>query len=449
MTHDSREWLRKSVHMGSAIFALTIGRLTPPLVSLFIAMALVFNLFVLPRITKRSLERDVDLQRGFSIGILLYPAVLLVISLVWQRNQAILAIAWGLMAFGDGFAGLAGRWAQARSSGCKTIPWNTSKTWVGSLAFFLCGWACTLILLVLLPANVTKSLSPLIWIIVVGISALVAAWVETLSGLIDDNLAVPLSAAFTAWLTTLFISSNLVLLPLWSVSAITLACVLALSSVFLKKMSVPGAFVGLFISIGLIAGTGWEGFAYLGAFFFLGTMATRWGKDVKRARGLAQENKGIRTVRHAFANGLVPAVGGILALVAPDPIWAIAIAGSFAAAASDTMSSEIGNVYGKNYVHILTFQPVERGLDGGISLHGSFAGILGSLIISLCCMAFGQPMVICLIVFVAGCLGNLIDSILGATLQQRGYMTNDSVNFLMSLAGFSAALAMAWVYMAN
>ncbi|MCB0840637.1 MAG: DUF92 domain-containing protein, partial [Bacteroidetes bacterium] len=104
------------------------------------------------------------------------------------------------------------------------------------------------------------------------------------------------------------------------------------------------------------------------------------------------------------------------------------LAASLAAAASDTFSSELGNVYGKTYRNILTFSKDERGKDGVISLEGSLLGLLGSGIIALIYGLWFGLYAQAIVIFVAGYSGNLMDSLLGATLQKHGYMNNDTVN---------------------
>ena len=71
--------------------------------------ALVFNALLLPRIGGKRLYRPADHDRGFPLGILLYPLSVWMLTLAFPSRLDIAAAAWGILAFGDGAATLVGR----------------------------------------------------------------------------------------------------------------------------------------------------------------------------------------------------------------------------------------------------------------------------------------------------------------------------------------------------
>jgi uncharacterized protein (TIGR00297 family) len=119
----------------------------------------------------------------------------------------------------------------------------------------------------------------------------------------------------------------------------------------------------------------------------------------------------------------------------------MALIAAFAEATGDTVSSEIGQWISDRAYLITTFKPVPAGVDGGISVGGSMAGTLASTLIVALAFALG----LCgkggaIIALAAAVAGNLLDSTLGATLEQRGLITNGIVNFAGT--SFAGALAL-------
>lgn len=124
-------------------------------------------------------------------------------------------------------------------------------------------------------------------------------------------------------------------------------------------------------------------------------------------------------------------------------VFNLIIAGSLSAATADTLSSELGNIYGRRYYNILSFKKDQRGLNGVISLEGTLCGVAGSILTGIVyAVGFGWGQSFFWIV-IAGTIGNLADSVLGATLERRGYLNNNAVNFLNTLVGAVVCLLLA------
>lgn len=431
-----QEAKRKTVHIGMVFFSLLVGRVPPLFISGACAAAIILNLWVLPRVTEHGLERNHEKERGFSLGIVMYPTVLFFLSLVFFDQQIFLVIAWGAIAFGDGFAGLIGR-----ALGGPKIPWNSEKTWAGTLAFFLFGSTLTLAWIYLLPEASRLGISLERWLLVIAVAVLTAAMIETVKGLIDDNFVVPPTAAATAF----FLADIEAWPPLPSAWPIGLAAVLLLTvfSIASRKIDVPGGLAGGALAFSIFLGGGLGGVLLLFCFFVLGSTASHWKRKEKGRVGLAQENRGRRSVRHAVSNGGVAAACGLLGWFYPQKLelFSAMLAASLASAAADTLASELGNVYGRRFVNILTFRPDSRGLDGVISLEGSLLGALGAAVIAAIFAAQGYPLMTAVWVATAGTFGNTLDSVLGASLQRLGYMSNDTVNFANTLGGALFILA--------
>ncbi|SFQ48499.1 TIGR00297 family protein [Hymenobacter arizonensis] len=203
------------------------------------------------------------------------------------------------------------------------------------------------------------------------------------------------------------------------------------------KLTRAGVWTGGAVGLFLFLGCGWLGVGLITLFFVLGSGATSWKRAEKRQLGLVDQDHGPRTAGQVLANAGVAGLLGTLAWLIPAvaPLAPLLVAGSFAAATADTLSSELGNVYGRRYYHVLTGRPDRRGENGVVSLEGTLLGLAGSaLVAAVYCLASGWGPAFGWLL-VAGTAGNLADSVLGATLERRGYVGNNAVNAVNTLVG--------------
>jgi len=212
-------------------------------------------------------------------------------------------------------------------------------------------------------------------------------------------------------------------------------------SVSARKLTPVAAITGAVVACLVFAGAGYTGVGMMTTFFILGSAATAWQKHKKQSFAGPEEHQGGRTTAQVLANAGVGAITGLLVLFFPTytALWILMMAASFASATADTLSSELGTVYGRRFFNIVTLKPDQRGLDGVISIEGTLIGVAGSCIIALVyAIGFGWSSSL-IWVIIAGTTGNLTDSVLGALLERRGYIGNNAVNFLNTL---TAALVM-------
>jgi uncharacterized protein (TIGR00297 family) len=121
---------------------------------------------------------------------------------------------------------------------------------------------------------------------------------------------------------------------------------------------------------------------------------------------------------------------------------------ALAEATADTVSSEIGQAFGGQPFLLTTLRRVPPGTDGAITLIGTLAGITGAAIIAAVgAPAMGMSAKECLVAFTAGVAGLFFDSLLGATVERRGWLGNDLVNFVST--AFAAAVALAAIRLFN
>jgi len=205
----------------------------------------------------------------------------------------------------------------------------------------------------------------------------------------------------------------------------------AVTSIFLKKLTPTAAITGGILGWIVYAGGGYTGLGILALFFMLGTAATSWKKKEKLSIRANAGHQSTRTTGQVVANAGVAALAALMALFFPSQkhLFQLAMAGSMSAAIADTLSSELGMVYGRRFYNILTWHPDEKGEDGVVSIEGLLIGIAGSALIA---MVYAHSF---FILVLAGTIGNLADSLLGALFERRNILSNNTVNFLNTLTG--------------
>jgi uncharacterized protein (TIGR00297 family) len=191
---------------------------------------------------------------------------------------------------------------------------------------------------------------------------------------------------------------------------------------------------------------GWRGWLAVVIYLLLGSLVTRIGLKHKQAHGLAEGRGGRRGPENVWGSALV---GAGLALLIPlaGPTWQprllLAFCASFAAKLADTCGSEIGKRWGRHAVLISNGRAVPPGTEGAISLEGTAASLLGSLLMTGAVALLGLigGMGATLLVAVTGLVATLLESLIGATLQRRwGWLSNEMVNGLQTLIAALIAL---------
>ncbi len=209
----------------------------------------------------------------------------------------------------------------------------------------------------------------------------------------------------------------------------------AVLTVVFRKLTIAAAVIGVAMAMCIFVGASYTGLIMLASFFVLATVATTFGIQQKQKLGFAESNRGKRNAAQVLANGGIAAILGLSVWIFPQYylLFSLMIAASFSSATADTLSSELGNVFGKNFYNIVSFKKDIRGLNGVISQEGTLYGLAGSIIIAAI-YALGNGFDFrFLIVVIAGTIGNFFDSVLGATLENNGAISNNSVNFLNTL----------------
>jgi len=168
--------------------------------------------------------------------------------------------------------------------------------------------------------------------------------------------------------------------------------------------------------------------------FVLTFAATKVGRLKKEARGLAEARSGRRASQ-------IVANLGVAALCAAIGEYGGCIA-ALAEAAADTVSSEIGQALGGPAWLVTSASRVPAGTDGGVSVAGTLAGIAAAGAIVAMGSLHHALWPHKATVFVAAIIDLFFDSLLGATVERRGWLGNDLVNFASTLVAAVLAIGL-------
>jgi uncharacterized protein (TIGR00297 family) len=437
VTHLERT--RQLVHIGVGAIALSLKFLTWPQAAMMAVAAVLFNLILLPRLTHKVF-RPGDLERPWTSGIVIYPLAVLGLILVFRQRLDLAAAAWGILAAGDGMATLVGTAVES-----PRLPWNKEKSFAGFAAFVIAASLASVGLLVW-TAGDTLSI-PLWWAVA---ASLVAGFVETVPIRLDDNLSVPATAAFVLWSSTLIdpqvVAARGPAIAAAAAVALTANGAVALMGLLARTVTPAGALTGLIIGTVIVLGGGWAAWGLLLATFIVASVCTRVGAARKAAAGIAEDRGGRRGPGNAIANTGLAAWACAVAIGLPDPSLALlACVAALATAGSDTVASEIGKAYGRSTWLVTSWRRVAPGTTGAVSLEGTAAGIVSAAgLAALGAWGGLVPWLAVPLVTLAATVASLAEGALGTTLEARGILNNDTLNFVNSAIGASIAVVTWW-----
>ena len=249
------------------------------------------------------------------------------------------------------------------------------------------------------------------------------------------------------------------------------AAVISLAARRVRALSLDGAAAATAVGASVVAGSGIRGGAMLVTFFASSTLLGRLPATVRLEQHRGRERDAVQVM----ANGGVAAVMAVASLLTGKPTHSLLIAGfggAVATATADTWATEIGSRSRTRPRSILTLRSTVPGASGGVTIAGLTASAVGAALIaglasarftSTSRHASRQAVPIAL----GGFTGAIVDSLLGATVQEvrfcdacaveteervhrcgartrvtRGapWCNNDSVNALATAAGATTSI---------
>lgn len=209
------------------------------------------------------------------------------------------------------------------------------------------------------------------------------------------------------------------LLPFWTVILIYIGVLLVIASVALWKkwLTKGGVFGALMLGFMVLYLGGFSAFT-LFLFFFVSCSIL---SKIKRSHNSREKKGSERDLMQVIANGFPAVTALLLSRTASFRTTAvIGFSASVAEAVADTFSSTFGIMSRDDPVSIITFTRVPKGISGGVTVLGLLAGAGGAVITALLhFLVIAPDWHQALIISGAGFAASVIDSVLGATLQEH------------------------------
>ncbi|UCE36974.1 MAG: DUF92 domain-containing protein [Thermoplasmata archaeon] len=246
------------------------------------------------------------------------------------------------------------------------------------------------------------------------------------------------------------------------VGVLVLCILLSLLAYWQKVLDIWGCILAFIIGavIGIFGGIMW---LILLLFFLITSFgATKYKYSLKKERGVSEGKIGERHFKNVLANGLAPAYIAILSFedfhfIEEKWIAEVAFVAAISVAASDTVASELGVFSDKTYLITNPKKRVKPGTSGGVSMLGqswaliaaSYTALMGWIVLFLIPQALPSEIgaisfetisatnsyILIIIPLIVGFLGCQLDSVLGATLERIGLLSNNGVNLVATSCG--------------
>ncbi len=198
------------------------------------------------------------------------------------------------------------------------------------------------------------------------------------------------------------------------------ASVVAFGGLRARALTRSGAIAAAVVGTAIFGLGGLRWAAVMVGFFVLSSALSRVGRKRKRHAEAFVEKGSRRDAVQVLANGGVAALVAVLHGITPHAAFLFpAFIGSMAAATADTWSTEIGSLSRTPPRSILTGKMVTAGSSGGITPLGLLGALVGALAIGTI-GGVGGPHSLSIIVIgtLAGLIGSLVDSLIGASVQR-------------------------------
>jgi len=220
-----------------------------------------------------------------------------------------------------------------------------------------------------------------------------------------------------------------------------------------KSITRGGLAATLIMGIPVFLAFDWPGYLLLVLSFFVGDLITRFAVQqmIKKNKAVDEKKTGARGFGALFLIGMLPLFFSIIFILSMEPktrfLCLVAFLAALTTSLGDTVSTEMGQVFGKRTYKLITLKRVSAGTRGAVSMEGSVAGLTAIVVFavtSLSVLQYGRGgyehyelgLRGLLVIIFASLIANYVESTLGGIFSQFSKKPSKQLlNFTGSLIG--------------
>lgn len=400
---------RKILHISAGIIAIyALYIINEIKLLIYITILILIILIILYQNQGKNKLKKFNITKG----IIYYTLSYLFLLIFFSSNKNVITASFSVLVFADSLAAIIGNYVNSRKYNFKIYK----KTFLGSLVFFIITLLIVNLSVIWFFPNLYNSTNKVYLNLFILFFAFKLTLIELIFNDGLDNLIVPIYGGLYFY----FLLNNKFSIETY-ILGILLSLLVVVLSLKLKFLTFDGG-IATFLLAANVFGLG--GIKYtlpIITFFVLSSLLSKVKNLNKKNAEVYYEKSGTRDMGQVIANGGIAGIILIINTIYNDEVFYILYVVAIATVCADTWSTEIGTLFNTNTYNILSLKKIKQGESGGISFIGTIGGILGSIIIFFSAISYSKynNIIFFLIIFISSFLGNMVDSLLGATLQAK------------------------------
>ncbi len=201
---------------------------------------------------------------------------------------------------------------------------------------------------------------------------------------------------------------------------LVIALIIAIITYKINALTLGGAATAAFVIFSSYYFGNWFTLAFLiFAYFLVAIIEKIFKTSIQKQTQHINKKVSARDAVQVAANGGAAGVCIVLYGLTNQTVFLIGFMVGIGEALADSIASDIGSLSHKEPINILTFQRMQKGMSGGISLVGTSAAFSVCALFGVIYYFYSFDFIGCLAIVFVSFLGCLIDSILGISVQAK------------------------------